>query len=173
MKKLYPLLSVLFLIYWGCSKPEPIDDDLLIEKDGLKYHPETKQLYTGQTFSDILEKHKQKYKKIPPWYRSDMDGIFQGYYKEGLRDGLWTYKYYNYSRKRVGYYLNGKKDSLWIYYFNNDKKRREGKYSNDIKEGIWTFYRKFPIEQKESEITFMNDEMISKKEWNEDGSVKE
>ena len=174
MKKLHPLLSVLFLIYWGCSNPEPIDDDLLIEKDGLKYHPETRQLYTGHTFSDILQKNINKYKKRPPNYRSDMDKIFQGYYKEGLRDGLWTYKYYNYSRKRVGYYRNGKKDSLWTYYFKNDKKRVEGKYSNGVKEGIWKFYYGLvPYEspnQIESELIFNNGEIVSEKCWDDKGN---
>jgi len=45
MKKLYPLLSVLFLIYWGCSKP--IDKTTLIEKNGLMYLPNSDGPYSG------------------------------------------------------------------------------------------------------------------------------
>jgi len=165
---MYRYLSLLLFIglaFWSCEN-KSIDNDLLIDKDGLKYHPETKQLYTGQTFCDRLEKYKQ----TPPNYRSDMDRIFQGYYKEGLRDGLWTYMYYNDSRKRVGYYRNGKKDSLWTYYFMNDKKKCEGEYSNDIKEGTWTFYYTVPFEQIESELIFNNGEIISEKCWDDEGN---
>ena len=38
MKKLYPLLSVLFLIYWGCSSQEPINfETTLIDTDKVFY----------------------------------------------------------------------------------------------------------------------------------------
>jgi len=44
MKRL--LLTVLpLLLIVGCSKP--INEETLIDKGGLKYHPETKELYSG------------------------------------------------------------------------------------------------------------------------------
>jgi len=41
--KLKRLLFIALLVGFGCAKP--INDETLIEKDGLKYHPDTKELY--------------------------------------------------------------------------------------------------------------------------------
>ena len=51
MKKLYPLLPLLLLII-SCSKP--INYETLIEKGGLKYYPETKELYIGKVFQNYM-----------------------------------------------------------------------------------------------------------------------
>ena len=69
MKK--TLLIILLLIV-GCSSPEPIDEDSLIDKGGLKYHPETKELYNGKAI----------------YYGSDLANDV-GSYRDGKRDGIW------------------------------------------------------------------------------------
>ena len=47
------LLTILpLLLIVGCSKP--VNEETLIDKDGLKYHPDTKELYTGKTFKNRL-----------------------------------------------------------------------------------------------------------------------
>jgi antitoxin component YwqK of YwqJK toxin-antitoxin module len=44
MKHTLLIITALMLIV-GCSKP--INAEKLIEEDGLKYHPDTKELYSG------------------------------------------------------------------------------------------------------------------------------
>ena len=61
----------------GCSKP--IDDETLIGEEGLKYHPETKELYSGDVFKNYLGGKTE----------------YEGSYKDGKRDGLWTWWYEN------------------------------------------------------------------------------
>ena len=70
MKK---ILLITLLLIVGCSKP--INDETLIEKDGLKYHPDTKELYSGKVFNNHIGGKKE----------------FEGSYKDGKEDGLWTY----------------------------------------------------------------------------------
>jgi antitoxin component YwqK of YwqJK toxin-antitoxin module len=62
-------------------------------------------------------------------------------------DGLNTVWYENGQKKNEGTYKNGKEDGLWTHWYENGKKRGEG--------------------------TFKDGKIISQKEWNEDGSVKE
>ena len=75
MKRLWLILPVLLIV--GCSKPS--FDETLIEKDGLKYHPDTKELYSGETTKNRLDGTKE----------------FDGIYKDGKKDGKWTYWYRN------------------------------------------------------------------------------
>ena len=70
MKKII-LISLLLIV--GCSSPEPIDDDSLIDKGGLKYHPETNELYNGKAIE----------------YGSDLAKNV-GSYRDGKKDGIWT-----------------------------------------------------------------------------------
>ena len=50
MKKIFLILPLLLIV--GCSKP--VNEETLIDKDGLKYHPDTKELYTGKAFKNRL-----------------------------------------------------------------------------------------------------------------------
>ena len=76
MKRL--LLIVLpLLLTIGCSKP--ISQETLIDKDGLKYHPETMELYSGKVFQNYMG-GKPK---------------LEGSYKDGLTNGKWTLWYKN------------------------------------------------------------------------------
>ena len=56
MKKIFltllPLLSIV-----SCSTP--ISKETLIDKDGLKYYPETKELYSGEAFQIRLGGEKE------------------------------------------------------------------------------------------------------------------
>ena len=57
MKRLLLIILPLLLII-GCSKP--ISEETLIEEDGLKYHPDTKELYTGGVFMNLGVNYIQK-----------------------------------------------------------------------------------------------------------------
>ena len=70
MKK---ILLIMLLLIVGCAKP--INDETLIHKGGLKYHPDTKELYSGKVFKNRMGGKKE----------------FEGSYKDGKREGLWTW----------------------------------------------------------------------------------
>ncbi|HIA30315.1 MAG TPA: hypothetical protein EYN82_01595 [Candidatus Marinimicrobia bacterium] len=67
------LLIIALLVVFGCAKP--INDETLIDKDGVKYHPDTNELYSGKVFKNRIGGKKE----------------FEGSYKDGKREGLWTW----------------------------------------------------------------------------------
>ena len=48
MKKLLPLF---LLILIGCSEPEPIDYEMLVERDGVHYRTDTNEIFSGPVFN--------------------------------------------------------------------------------------------------------------------------
>ena len=73
LDKLKRLLIIALLVVFGCAKP--INDETLIDKDGVKYHPDTNELYSGKVFKNRIGGKKE----------------FEGSYKDGKREGLWTW----------------------------------------------------------------------------------
>ena len=81
----------------------------------------------------------------------------------------------------VFYYDNGQKESELIYkdkklikstyWYENGQKSSEGIYKDGKEDGLWTGW--YENGQKKLEGTYKDGWMISSKEWNEDGSVKE
>ena len=120
MKKLLPILSVLFLISVGISQNK-VNEETLLDKDGLMYHPETKELYSGKVFQNYLG-GKPK---------------IEGFYKDGERDGLWTSWYENGQKSFEGTFKNKKRDGLWTSWYENGRKKSE-KTFNDGEEGLYT-----------------------------------
>jgi antitoxin component YwqK of YwqJK toxin-antitoxin module len=73
--KILFITSLLLIV--GCSKP--VEDSTLINNDGLMYHPDTKELYTGKTYKNRLGGTKE----------------FEGSYKDGKPNGKSTFWYEN------------------------------------------------------------------------------
>ena len=87
-----PLLLVLIV---ACSKP--IDENALIDKDGMKYQQDTQKPYTGEMY----ELYNNGIKKV------------EGTYKDGRKIGLWK-EWYNTEEKMYELnYKDGGKDGLY------------------------------------------------------------
>ena len=99
MKKLLLIVLPLLLIV-GCSK-EPINYETLIEKGGLRYHPDTKELYSGKVFKNHMGGKTE----------------FEGSYKDGKREGKWTEWYKNGLKEYECTYKDGKRDGLLTFWF--------------------------------------------------------
>ena len=111
MKRL--LLIVLpLLLTIGCSKP--ISQETLIDKDGLKYHPETMELYSGKVFQNYMG-GKPK---------------LEGSYKDGLTNGKWTLWYENGQMEFEGSFKDGRRDGLWNLWYENGQKSNEGTFKD-------------------------------------------
>jgi cytochrome c-type biogenesis protein CcmE len=88
MRKTLLIITAVMLVI-GCSKP--INDETLIDVDGLKYHPETKELYSGDVFKNYLGGKTE----------------YEGSYKNGKQDGKWTEWYETGQKKGEGTYKDG------------------------------------------------------------------
>jgi antitoxin component YwqK of YwqJK toxin-antitoxin module len=148
------VLLIGLLLIVGCSK-EPINYETLIEKDGLKYHPETKELYSGKVFQNRMGGEKE----------------FEGSYKDGEKDGLWTWWYEDGQKRKEETYKDGKRDGLLTGWYENGQKWYEEIYKYGELDGKSTFWYKNG--QKGYEKTYKDGKKISSKNWDEDGNLEE
>ncbi|SVB28109.1 uncharacterized protein METZ01_LOCUS180963, partial [marine metagenome] len=141
------IILIALLLIVGCSK-EPINDETLIEKGGLKHHPDTKKLYSGKVFTNHLGGKKESegtYKdgkkdgKQTGWYENGQK-MYEGTYKDGKIDGLNTGWYENGQKKREGTLKDGKEDGNWSYWYENGEKKEEGTWKDGKRNGTWIFY---------------------------------
>ena len=128
------LLLIVLLLIVGCSKP--VNEETLIEKGGLKYHPDTKELYSGEVFQNRMGGEKE----------------FEGSYKDGKQDGKWTYWYENGQKESERTYKDGKQDGKWTFWNYKGEKRGEGTFKDGKKDGLWSYSH--DDQQKILEVTF-------------------
>ena len=131
MKKTVLLITSLVFITSLSFSQSKMDINNLIDRGGLLYEPNDDQPYTGKVF----DFHESGQKKL------------DGKYRNGLRNGKWTYWAENGKKVKEETYKDGKEDGLWTWWYENG--------------------------QKKEEVTFKDGEMISGKKWNKDGSVME
>ena len=167
----------MLLLIVGCAKP--INDETLIDKDGLKYHPDINEIYSGKVFKNRMGGKKE----------------FEGSYKDGKKDGLWTDYYENGQKRSVetykdgkkdglytywhedvlmyeGTYKDGKEDGLWTKWYVNGQKNYEGTSKNGKREGLWTDY--YENGQKMTVRTYNDGKLMnSEKCWDKNGIEKE
>ena len=164
LDKLKRLLIIALLVVFGCAKP--INDETLIDKDGLKYHPDTNELYSGKVFKNRMGGKKE----------------FEGSYKDGKKDGLWTDYHENGQKKSEGNHKDGKLDGLWTNWYENEQKSSEITYKNGKqyiirtykdgkREGLWTWW--YANGQKFYEDIYKDGELIESKKWDRDGNLIE
>jgi len=178
MKRTILFITSLVLIV-GCSK-EPINYETLIDKDGLKYHPDTKELYSGKVFTNYIGgktnlegsyKDGKENGLWTEWYENGQKKKKETY-KDGEEVGKWTYWYEN-GQKMKGEtyrYRDGEEVGKWTQWYENGQKMYEVNYKDGWKDGLYTSWYKNG--QKLKEETYKDGKLISHKEWNEDGSVK-
>ena len=128
-------------------------------------------------------------------YRKNGQKRLEETYKNGKQDGLWTIWYDNVRKKSEAtykdgkedgkfiswhengqeyaeiHYIDGKEDGLATRWYDNGKKKSEATLKDGQLDGLAT--RWYENGQKMSEKTYKNGIWISKKLWNEDGSVRE
>jgi hypothetical protein len=147
MKKTLLIITALMLVV-GCSKEtavkidgssekeisssqasvekEPMNYEKLIEEDGLVYHPDTKELYSGDVFKNYLGGKTE----------------FEGSYKDGKPDGLWTAWQENGQKFYGGTYKDGNPVGKWTGWHENGQKLYEETYKDgkSISEKCWDQY---------------------------------
>ena len=144
MKKLYPLLSVLFLIYWGCSSQEPINfETTLIDTDKGFFTKDTNKPYNGPVFS----LHENGQIKVEVNLKNGLPtGLFSRYYESGkkkfegnsdtlidgefLHNGLHTFWYENGQKSSETNFKDGEKDGPYNSWYKNGQKEIERTFKN-------------------------------------------
>ena len=107
MKRItFLIISVVFMV--GCSKT--IDEKNLINRDGIKYKKNKEKPFNGKTVSTYDNNQKE----------------LEGFYKNGKKDGQFTYWFKNGKKLKEGIYKDGKQDGKWTYY-NEDGSIKEVK----------------------------------------------
>ena len=177
MKK---ILFIALFISFGYS--QSINDEKLIEKGRKKYHPDTNELYSGKVFKNRMGGEKD----------------FEGSYKDGKKDGLWTVWHENGQKWKEEHYKDGEVYGLRAWWYENGQKQYEGNYKQDalgngIPDGLSTrwyengqkqYEKNYKLGknigsstswhkngQKMSEAKYKDGKEISSKRWNNDGSV--
>jgi len=126
------LIISLLLLSVGVSqkilnKKVMIEENLPDSDEIIVYPPNSDEPYSGVVywFGGVAQLNHQTYK----------NGIKNGPYKE----------WYSFKKEKilklVGNYKNGEKEGLWTYYF-EDEKWKEGNYKDGKEDGLWTYYTK-------------------------------
>ena len=123
-----------------------------------------KKVYVGNLRNGI------KSGKWTTWYYNGRKGS-EVTYKDGEKDGLWTDWYENGQKWGEGTYKDGKEDGLFTEWYENGQKKEEGTFKDGKLEVLVTGW--YENGQRMGEYTYKDGKLISKKYWNEDGSVKE
>ena len=104
------------------------------------------------------------------WY-TDGKPKSKGKYLNEIKDDKWTWWYENGQKLKEETYKGGKEDRSWTTWYKNGQKKFEGISKDGKRDGLWTDWDENGKKLKEE--TYKDGELISKKEWNEDGSVIE
>ena len=155
MKKTLRLLSVLIFLILSCST----DIDTL-QKRGETYY----KINSDKPFSGlIINKYDSGQKKS------------KGFLTNGKEDGIWTYWYKDHPINYFRLYIDNIMDNLpYIFYDsweNFGQKSKEEDYLDGILDRLYTEW--YENGQMKFEGTFKDGKLISSKEWNSDGSLKE
>jgi antitoxin component YwqK of YwqJK toxin-antitoxin module len=177
IKKLLPLL---LLILIGCSSPEPINYQMLVQRDGLYYLKDTNEIYSGPVFN--IKGKSTGYIKKGKWngefeyYHSNgqLNGI--GSYKDGDgsdlgttgipksgREGLWKFYYENGQLVSEVIFNNGKEDGPYKTHHENGQLWAQGTIKDGNLDGPYKMY--YENGQLEVEGTWKDGELIDFKEY--------
>jgi antitoxin component YwqK of YwqJK toxin-antitoxin module len=136
-------------------------------KEGLEIFEE----YLDEPKTNDLDRNKEVNEDVKIFYYDNGQKRQEETYKEGKLDGLRTFWSNNGQKTSEGTWKDGKEDGLSTHWWDNGQMGSEGPYKDGKLDGLHTEW--YYNGQKKDELTFKDGKLISKKEWNEDGSVKE
>lgn len=130
MKKLIMILLGL-LMFLGCKKEEVASPSDLIYMQGKAYKKgikkEANKLFTGKVISNSGKVEEEINISGNTLYTSYAENAiitigengYEGYYKDGIREGEWLYYSPDNKVIKKGHYKNGYKSGEWQYYSNS------------------------------------------------------
>ncbi len=136
MKKIFLLITSLVFLTTIAFPQSKVNVNSLTEYGGKAYKVDDDKPFTGRVFD--LNKSTGKKK-------------MEGQYKNGLKNGKWTYWYGNGQKHSLFIYKNGKSHGKWTKWYENGKKKGEETYKDGKRDGKYT--RWYENGQKEEEAT--------------------
>ena len=73
-------------------------------------------------------------------YRTTGNKSLEGRYKDGLRNGKWSWWNEDNKMDSSGTYKDGNQDRKWTYWYENGQKSSAGPYKDGKEDGLWTYY---------------------------------
>ena len=119
----------------------------------------------GQTNQSTEEFYENGRPKSTKTYKESND--LENSWKDLVKEITWNengHKSYEVT------YKEGEKDGLWTYWNENGQKEQEITFKDDEKDGLWTAW--YENGQKIFEATFKDGDLISEKCWDEDGNER-
>ncbi|MCU0961241.1 MAG: HTTM domain-containing protein [Pirellulaceae bacterium] len=68
------------------------------------------------------------------------DPFADGVYRDGKREGRWTFRYPSGAREAEGSFRAGKEEGRWTLWYEDGRKQGEGQYADGRMEGRWKFW---------------------------------
>ncbi|MBL51341.1 MAG: hypothetical protein CMG57_05225 [Candidatus Marinimicrobia bacterium] len=136
------LLLLVFFSHIGCGAGlSVIDEKKLIIRGSRMYQPKLFKFFgTEKPYNGVAIKYFERDGK-------SIGKECEGNYKNGRRDGVWTY-YYEPVQKIIkegikeaeGPYRIGYRDGYWTYWYPNGIKKEEGEFKYRERIGKWKYY---------------------------------
>ena len=153
-KTLLIITSLVFLTTIAFSQSK-MNINYLVEYGGKMYKTDNDKPYTGRVF-DL--------------YKSNGNKKLEGYYKDGLRNGKWSWWNEDNTMDSSGTYKDGNQDRKWTSWYENGQKRNEETFKDGKEDGLFTEW--YENGQKIREVTFKDGEEIEATYWDEDGTKR-
>ncbi|MBT3589529.1 MAG: toxin-antitoxin system YwqK family antitoxin [Candidatus Marinimicrobia bacterium] len=177
MKRL--LLTILFISV-GLSQQLILDITERYSNGNIKsitYHKKTRNIIEAVKYEDYYIHGQKSYEGT--YKDGEKDGLFTGWFgngnkwgeetwKNGKKDGLSTEWRENGTKKEEGTFKDGKLDGLWTVWYDDGQKKKEETYKDGIPNGLFTEW--YENGQKKEEGTFKDDKQDGLWiRWNSDG----
>lgn len=79
-------------------------------------------------------------KKYQKEYFNDGTLKAEGWVKDSLKDGYWTFYHPNGNKEKEGHFTNGVANKYWYFYREEGSKEREGHYKNGKRQKWWLYF---------------------------------
>ena len=153
------LIISLLILSVGFSQQEYNSNDITEMDNGLWTEKFSDKPITGKVYG--------YYGTVKP-----LKKVYIGKLLNGKKEGRWKNYYHSTGKKSEDFnFKNGKEVGLFTEWYENGQKDREETYKTGKLDGLSTVW--YENGQKEREGTYKDGKLISEKEWNEDGSVRE
>jgi antitoxin component YwqK of YwqJK toxin-antitoxin module len=166
MKQTHLIITALLFITSTVIPQSKVNINNLSDYGGKMFKENDDKPYTGLVF-DL--------------YRTTGNKSLEGRYKDGLRNGKWSWWNVDNKMDSSGTYKDGNLNGKWTYWNENGQKRSEKKYKDGVPDGKWTEWSGgeagayvIPLPYHKSfEGTYKKGELIEGTYWDENGNVIE
>mgnify|MGYP000140568776 CR=1 FL=1 len=119
--------------------------------------------FATSLYADLAETDGLWHKRVSnvPFTGEVDEGIAQGAFKNGKREGPFVWYHVNGQLGQKGEYKNGEREGLWVEYYDYGWLWYKGEYKNGKREGPWLWHDEDGNKVQPLSGTYRNGEKIS------------